>query len=1506
MSRRESHSSDLRQALLALTDAEFELLVDAALEELTGQHFYRADSGRQDGGDGASNTAFNIVYECKRYSASSLPLDALLGKFVMASHRDPPPDLWILAATRDVPDQRVRALQREAEAKGVSLLVLDMPRDRLGSLAVLCAAAPRASAHYMPGAAQLLTAVRTDPTFEAVLARLTGSLDAAESTFQAMRAGMAQWLRSVLSDAEILRVRLQVRLPSTTQSDPWSGFVTRQPLSDGFAAWLQGPEDRVFCVCGDEGVGKSLATYERLRSEFDQRLVIAISRNAEVTADPFDLMARALRQALGGEASRWRRKLEFLLQRDGQGPTILLYLDGIDERSSEPWEPLLRRLEDDPFKGRVAVVISVRPSPLKTRLRDLRFLAIRPVELPIGLFSPEELSTALAKRRLKPSRFSTEMLALMRRPRLFDLALKHRARLEAAGEFTAARLYWEDWDDRVARGRPIASGETFRLALRQLAKELDAARLALPPSALMQAFAAASPFDPQPETDRQSLSELVDGGLAHLDGEEVKIDPGFAAFALGYDLAERLAAIAAKGGSVEEVADHVRAILEPWGGADFDAEVVRAAAWARLLTAGQMDLALQALLIVWLERKNLPAGHEEDLVSLTRAAPHLLLPAAEALWVGDDFGASGRVEELLAAHAADPALRPRLIAAARRWICEIGLMDYPFLGQNTDTQGYRQKRLASVTDLLGGEPAFERPFQIAGETVIFHEGERPDGSQAFKRALVMLRAGGADDLWPLVRAWAVTTSLRYHDDLGTFVASVLRSVEAGAALDVQARRQLALWACSETPTDMAAARALSWALGDPEARRIAEPALVKSGFVAKRDQELKSGGRFSPETLEEARTTLADKPGRGGIRWCGAWLLDPELELGPQIVAEAVERISKLGSDEMLAATSTTESSLELEELTPVLARAAPKALADWVRGFARAASVSDGAGANIYRRHVIYDFAVLGQPELAEFAATNGDSRSADDLRLSAALALRDGDEQIAFLLSATLPEIVGVHIADEARAPSAVGVERLEAALDKGFDEDLRLIVILHHLVAARAVIDDGLATRLLALIDHPSTLVRAQAYRLLAADHAEAGARKLHALKWTAASAESEKEAWSGSYLLAKGNAPLDWVLGAVHPRHAIMAGLGEPDLVAGLIEAKLARIARARTDLAREEPSSGSHLALERERFRAALHGPKPREDAIPAARLVVAAHEEALQAADRRPDWRLRTDDLAKAWREQPAPFNRLTTTLLGLDDVQLGDAIHAQAGLVLPVVEAGLAVAPDQFGDLWRRIPEAVGSIRHPTVLVTDWVATMPFRVAPELADPDLLQACLDRATTDAELLDCVLCADRYGHVAWLDGAIEADLASPTTWRRARGLMLQGFLGRPLPNLDPFYRLDARASWLSSVAATAEAHRRRKLRLDHWFDAFERARTPDEVFAAYELVKGSASRWIHLAFHRSCLGDLQQRHVTRQHPELKRSLEKAEKKLGEKFLGDKIIPGVWPANSKPLPSSEPF
>lgn len=112
---------ELRQ-LAATGTGGFEGLIQRLLTDLTGYQFYLAQSGTQLGRDMSSDrvNATVLAVECKRYGEDTeLKKSELLGKVVEATAAIPRLDVWVLVASRDVPDQLYAALADLAEPRAI-------------------------------------------------------------------------------------------------------------------------------------------------------------------------------------------------------------------------------------------------------------------------------------------------------------------------------------------------------------------------------------------------------------------------------------------------------------------------------------------------------------------------------------------------------------------------------------------------------------------------------------------------------------------------------------------------------------------------------------------------------------------------------------------------------------------------------------------------------------------------------------------------------------------------------------------------------------------------------------------------------------------------------------------------------------------------------------------------------------------------------------------------------------------------------------------------------------------------------------------------------------------------------------------------------------------------------------------------------------------------------------------------------------------------------------------
>lgn len=75
-------------------------------------------------------------------SKTSLSDRELLGEIDHASTRDRAPEAWLLAATRDAPEQLEQDLLGKSDQLGLPIVVIDWKPDTFPALAALCTAAP--------------------------------------------------------------------------------------------------------------------------------------------------------------------------------------------------------------------------------------------------------------------------------------------------------------------------------------------------------------------------------------------------------------------------------------------------------------------------------------------------------------------------------------------------------------------------------------------------------------------------------------------------------------------------------------------------------------------------------------------------------------------------------------------------------------------------------------------------------------------------------------------------------------------------------------------------------------------------------------------------------------------------------------------------------------------------------------------------------------------------------------------------------------------------------------------------------------------------------------------------------------------------------------------------------------------------------------------------------------------------------------------------------------------
>ena len=244
----------------------FEGLLEGVLSELTGQAFYLAKSGHQDGSDvrSAPYNFFKIGVEAKRYQPSSkLPLDDLLYKITDASRAHTPVDLWLLAATRPVNVSDREKLYAHGEAHGIGVIVLDWPDNlaQLCGLAVICASAVNTCKAVLNPTEPLTAAlelIRQAPEFKSLRSRVLAQLTQANVGYESTRLASERWM--VQAQASLTNAKSRLGGHHNLGESEY-GVIPRAAISAQLDDWYAGGQG-VVALLGDEGMGKSWAALD--------------------------------------------------------------------------------------------------------------------------------------------------------------------------------------------------------------------------------------------------------------------------------------------------------------------------------------------------------------------------------------------------------------------------------------------------------------------------------------------------------------------------------------------------------------------------------------------------------------------------------------------------------------------------------------------------------------------------------------------------------------------------------------------------------------------------------------------------------------------------------------------------------------------------------------------------------------------------------------------------------------------------------------------------------------------------------------------------------------------------------------------------------------------------------------------------------------------------------------------------------------------------------------------
>jgi hypothetical protein len=1532
----------LKTELQNLAPADFERLIAALIGRIMGITITVAKSGFQHGADAgtAGRQSRRLRIETKRYSDTN-PLNEreLLGELEQASQRDPALELWVLGATTETKEQLENSLYASGLKQGIPVLIVDWKQGgQFPAVAALCASDPDV-VDEIAGVTAGNLARRLVPAAGHAIGALRRDLSAWQPGFETVAKSAQTWLERLWnSPAESVAA-----LGQDAAGGSESTFLARTAVIKDLDDWQVAATNAPAVVVGEEGMGKTWATLGWLNANLASlpiTLVIpsgAVGAGASITSTGLKtLIGRRLHEIAGvRDEGYWIARVDRLLERPAsEGPILLLVLDGMNQAPDAPWLALHQQLQAGPFADKVRVLSTTRPMFLETTLRNMRGLVTPPTSIEVGpydLTKGGEFDRMLASRGLRREQIRDELVPLASVPRLFDLVIRLRDRLQDLERVTVHGLLWEYGRDTLGtRGGRAFTEPEWREWLARVAERLRSTGSARITRHELEELTARPTLGSSEVFAR--LSDIVDSHISDTDGAgRVVFRPEIVAHALGAAVLAHLNEVATA--KPQDVASQLDLWLGPISGLSERGEILRAAVAILCASPDATNpIVSNAVVAAWLTTQNLPETHGRDVIAVAPEIVESLLAAVESMTGGAfESPRDTAIGGLRSIPRANEQAREAVKQATTRWMSVVSRGVEEGVTGSDDHERARSKRMK---ERIGSDT--DGPQTILGRNLEFVP--RADGAaftqvpalldgyaiapfvDVLELAAIHLAIRGRLDAWASLKWLVLWNDVDFEDTaaaLATRADEVLaRTVEPGVEPLLRERvAALLLWLSADVAMERRATE-LNPGLDtwfDYETDYEASPA--KSMFTLER--------RHAEQVLADRDLSAAARARRVKNFWWDPSLVVPEGVPDEISAAGEAFEVTRLGLGRF-----RTAEDLDFDHLALALARCSPTALARLARRrIAALASLEDippGIGDAAYDALLIGDTVTaeaLRRTRLRSSAEVESHEDGLRQLLLQPELIELEGEAQVDAIIAADLKRLY-VNVEPFLKPLDIAAVDFLVDRHSTGEPGEVKLLVDLLNVMA------EGVSERVGGWLEElaldETSACRSSAFDLLARCRGATFGRTLLSADWSWEKAGNEYLAHHGSLALidAGANAPFETVAPRIAPwlvAHAARergSAPSEARLVAEILD-------RIVSSPIAEVPDPGSDITIdlvgrESDPFALSLTPDLTAPNADPLERINATMDQAWREQAARRAV-AVAVERIAAARSEgaslylasidaydlaplltHAAPFVDRWLEGMQSQSLEFKRRVRLAEGFYLALTEALLRVDLERGTLLWvavrasmhTKFIDAAGLDKMVTILLRAPADDRIDELVRDLVEPRL-------GHSDDLLLDFSVAAAAAGRGQLLTTISEADRRSGIVWRLERAKTLMAFApGEGASAVFP----DGRTTDTERRDAAWGERRYRDTAARHWWNAFWSASSGEEAYASWILLEATVDRraieWTTRewpgAQANHPLMDRKRAFAINRRNDLKRAAEDTDKKLGRTLFGRDIVNDIYP------------